>query len=107
LDFDVSDMQATLKSFTGEITDFATLPYTSSEWYALVRRTQLLFFSLVTQLIAFKEENPESPPPQYLENIVVERIGNRDITITLGRKNGSASEGLASPFNQCMAAAYT
>ncbi len=107
LDFDVSDMQATLKSFTGEITDFATLPYTSSEWYALVRRTQLLFFSLVTQLIAFKEENPESPPPQYLENIVVERIDNRDITITLGRKNGSASEGLASPFNQCMSAAYT
>ena len=107
LDFDVSDMQATLKSFTGETTDFATLPYTPSEWYALVRRTQLLFFSLVTQLIAFKEENPESPPPQYLESIVVERIGNRDITITLGRKNGSASEGPASPFNQCMAAAYT
>ena len=38
---------------------------------------------------------------------MVERIDNRDITITLGRKNGSASEGLASPFNQCMSAAYT
>ena len=36
LDFDVSDMQATLKSFTGEITDFATLPYTSSEWLSLI-----------------------------------------------------------------------
>ncbi|MBS0044593.1 hypothetical protein KFE26_20185 [Shewanella sp. M16] len=107
LGFDVSDMQATLKSFNGEIVDFATQPYTSREWYALVRRTQLLFFSLATQLIAYKEENPDSPPPQHLDNIVVERKDNRDITITLGRKNCSALDGLASPFNQCMAAAYT
>ncbi len=107
LGFDVSDMQATLKSFNGEVADFTTQPYTSSEWYALVRRTQLFFFSLVAQLIAYKEENPDSPPPQHLDNIVVERKDNRDITITLGRKNGSASDGLASPFNQCMAAAYT
>ncbi|WP_202983399.1 hypothetical protein [Providencia sp. PROV012] len=62
LGFDVSDMQATLKSFNGEVADFTTQPYTSSEWYALVRRTQLFFFSLVAQLIAYKEENPDSPP---------------------------------------------
>ncbi|MBJ6958407.1 hypothetical protein JG654_19010, partial [Vibrio cholerae] len=64
--------------------------------------TQLVFFSQATQLIAFKEENPEAPPPQCLEDIVVDRNNDRDITITL-----RGNEGSVSPFNQCMAAAYT
>ncbi|ELJ8616151.1 hypothetical protein V5H08_09175 [Vibrio cholerae] len=102
LDFDVSDWQATLKPFSIKNSESSTQPYTSSEWYALVKRTQLFFFSLATQLIAFKEENPEAPPPQCLEGIVVDRNNGRDITITLRGKDGSVS-----PFNQCMAAAYT
>ncbi|MBF4386192.1 hypothetical protein EAY10_20790, partial [Vibrio anguillarum] len=73
LDFDVSEWQATLKPFSIKNSESSTQPYTSSEWYALVRRTQLFFFSLATQLIAFKEENPEAPPPQCLEGIVVDR----------------------------------
>ncbi|GAC34287.1 hypothetical protein [Paraglaciecola polaris] len=107
LDFDVSDMQATLKNFRDGSAGRTTRPYTSSEWYALIRHTQLFFFSVATQLIAFKEENPEAPPPQTLENVVIGRKGERDIKIALGFKNGSDSDGAASPFNQCMGAAYT
>ncbi len=100
--FDTSPFQATMKKFSGKLIDSATQPYSSSEWYTFVRRTQLFFFSLATQLIAHKEINPEAPPPNYLEDIIVERESGRDITISLGSSNGAAS-----PFNQCMAAAYS
>lgn len=105
--FDVSSWQATIKPFSGKLIDSATQPYSSGEWYTFVRRTQLFFFSLATQLIAHKEINPEAPPPKYLEGITVERDGGREITISLGEKNGRSVNGAASPFNQCMAAAYS
>lgn len=107
LDFDVSGMQATLKNFNRGSIGSTTQPYTSSEWYALIRNTQLFFFSVATQLIALKEENPEVPPPSALESVVIGRKGQRDIKVALGVKNGAASDGAASPFNQCMGAAYT
>ncbi|MDD1827410.1 hypothetical protein LRP52_35095 [Photobacterium sp. ZSDE20] len=107
LDFDVSALQATIKPFSG-VSEAVTQPYTSSEWRALVRRTQFLFFSSATRLIAFKEENPEAPPPTHLKDVVVERINGRDITIVLGGGSKSSKSGGASDaFNQCMAAAYT
>lgn len=100
LDFDVSDWQATIKPFSSHRIESSTQPYTSKEWYALVRRTQLFFFSLATQLIAFKEENPEAPPPNSLKDIEVDR----NIRITVG---SNLQDGAGSPFNQCMGAAYT
>ncbi|EHR5321333.1 hypothetical protein KUL70_004267 [Vibrio parahaemolyticus] len=106
LDFDVSPWQATLKLFSSALIDSSTQPYSSSEWYTFVRRTQLFFFSLATQLIAHKEINPEAPPPKYLEGITVERESGRDITISLGDKNSRNVNGASIPFNQCMAAAY-
>lgn len=107
-DFDVSDWQASIKPFSRTKIEASTKPYTSEEWSALVKRTQLFFFSLVTKLIAFKEENPEAPPPAILDEIIVNREDNRDITITVGKESkGEAKDGAASPFNQCMAAAYT
>jgi hypothetical protein len=104
LDFDVSEWQATIKPFSSMLIEPVTQPYTSSEWFALVRKTQLFFFSTATQLIAFKKENPEAPPPEYLKDIVVGKEDDRDIKITLGVQSRN---GAATPFNQCMAAAYS
>lgn len=104
LDFDVSDWQATIKPFSRQINE-STTPYTSSEWYALVKKTQFFFFSIANQLIDFKEKNPALPMPSTMGNIVVDRINNCDITITVG--GGNLQNGASTPFNQCMAAAYT
>lgn len=105
LGVDVSEWQATLKPFSTMKDEPSTQPYISCEWYGLVRRTQLFFFSLATQLIDLKEESPEVLPPRCLEGIVVDRVNGRDITIELG--GGDVKDGAGSPFNQCMAAAYT
>ncbi|MFB9142456.1 hypothetical protein ACFFUO_06400 [Vibrio artabrorum] len=105
LDFDVSEWQATMKTFSSKNVDSSIIPYEVSEWYALVKRTQLFFFSLATQLIASKEDSPEAPLPQYLEDILVDQVDGRDIRIKVG--GGGIKDGAGSPFNQCMAAAYT
>ncbi|HHC7129960.1 TPA: hypothetical protein ACN37W_003763 [Vibrio parahaemolyticus] len=104
LGFDVSEWQATLKPFLQQKEPSFTQPYTINEWYLLVRRVQLFFYSLATQLIALKEEFPEALPPRSLDGIVVERTSGKDITVTLG--GGGINGGAGSPFNQCMAAAY-
>ncbi len=104
LGFDVSEWQATLKPFLQQRDQSFTQPYTVNEWYVLVRRVQLFFYSLAAQLIALKENNPEALPPRYLDGIVVERTKEKDITVKLG--GGDVNGGAGSPFNQCMAAAY-
>ncbi|MDW1764607.1 hypothetical protein R7E79_19950 [Vibrio sp. Vb2135] len=101
LDFDVSSWQATIKPFSQERIDSSTQPYSDDEWHALIRRTQLFFFSTATQLIAFKDENPEAKLPDSLDGIVVDRNNDRSITIDL-----KGDKGAGTPFNQCMAAAY-
>lgn len=105
LDFDVSYYQAKIQPFSKKTIRSSTKPYTSGEWYVLVRRTQLFFFSLATQLIAFKAENPEAQLPESFENIVVDKENDRDIAITMD--NGDVRNGAGSLFNQCMGAAYT
>ncbi len=98
LGVDISEWQAALKPFSSMKDEPSTQPYISSEWYGLVRRTQLFFFSLATQLIALKEENPEVLPPRCLEGIVVDRVNGRDITIELG--GGDLKDGGGSNASQ-------
>ncbi|WP_287231342.1 MULTISPECIES: hypothetical protein [Vibrio] len=105
LDFDVSEWSATMKTFSSKNFDSSIRPYEVSEWYTLVERTQLFFFSLAAQLIAFKEDSPEAPLPQYLEDILVDQAYGRDVRIKVGGRG--IKDGAGSPFNQCMAAAYT
>ena len=41
-------------------------PYTEKEMRVILRRVQLLFFSLAAQLMEYAEKNPGKPPPDGL-----------------------------------------
>lgn len=101
--FDVSEFQATIQSFSQAKRDHltGTQPYSSCEWGSLIRRTQYYFESLSEQLIEYKKQNPSSPPPQVLDQVIVDKVDGTNFVIKVGGKADS------SPFNQCMCAGYT
>lgn len=106
LGFDTSDYQTTLQKFEKGSGDSNTVSYTSSEWKTMLRRVQFYFFSLATQLIAYRDENPSSPPPSILEDVVVDNVGGEDITATVGYVKHKGNGGESTAFNQCMSAGY-
>ncbi|MDE1318235.1 hypothetical protein L9X50_09475 [Vibrio aestuarianus] len=80
-----------------------TLPYQHDEWIKMLRRINYFFTSLVTKLAEHKDNHPDQPPPSSLDDILIDIVDGKKITIDLkpSKKN---SNGL--PFNLMMLAGY-
>jgi hypothetical protein len=92
-----------------------TVPYTTNkegtgELDKSLRRLQFYFFSLASQLIAYKKENPNLPPPKSLYAIVDENYNGQPIEIEVKGYSTGVSNAktvkLASPFNRAIQAGY-
>lgn len=85
-----------------------TVPYTKPEWDLMLRRLSYYFYSLSSQLIAFRELNPESAPPTCMDAII-DYVDGEPIEVRVGQDIKTPSyKGYAdgSPFTQCMQAGY-
>jgi hypothetical protein len=103
--FNVYKYQSYLKQFRK--TDKATtIPYMPNEWQTMLRRLNYYFTNLATRLIAYKDANPTLPPPDTLKDVVIDVVGDKEITIDLKTKNNRGSITANSPFNQAMASGY-
>ena len=85
-------------------------PYTEKEIRLILRRLQLFFFSLATQLIEYAEENPNQPPPEELEAELEIKQNGTSVTKTITsldstRQNKNRVQ-VTAPFNRCMHAGY-
>jgi hypothetical protein len=86
-------------------------PYSEKEMRVILRRLQLFFFSLATQIIEYAEKNPGKLPPDEL--IAEVDINNDGVSITKnissfdsGAGDGEERVQVGSPFNRCMQAGY-
>ncbi|HIF9346999.1 TPA: hypothetical protein ACX6RX_003109 [Photobacterium damselae] len=103
--FEVHPFQAYVTPFKRTL-GVTMKPYQSSEWRLILRRLNFYFTSLATQLIAYRDEYPDLPPPTSLE-VTADKIRGKYTTVCVsaGENHGHAySE--SSPFSQCMAAGY-
>ncbi|WP_041058837.1 hypothetical protein [Vibrio owensii] len=104
--FDVDRYQSSLKQFRKE-TRATTVPYEQpNEWQTMLRRLNYYFTNLATRLIAYKDAHPTLPPPDALEDVVIDVVDGKEITIDLNAKNNRGSVSSSSPFNQAMASGY-
>lgn len=106
--FDVSVYQYRLKPFkAGRRLNPWNNPYQPAEWDTMIRRLNFYFTSLATQLIAHRDDNPNSPPPNTLE-VEVDQINGRYATVTVGANIQDLTHGYtaSSPFYQCMLSGY-
>lgn len=100
--FSVSKFQTTLKGFQNNDRTSRTVSYSDQEWELLLRRFSYCFHSLAIQLIKYREEFPDSPPPKTLE-VIIDHIDGKDIKITLSGKTPNSA---SAPFQQCMFMGY-
>ncbi|CAK3521789.1 hypothetical protein AB4250_03370 [Vibrio cyclitrophicus] len=98
--FNVSAYQATLHGFENGDRTPTTKPYSPQEWRLMLRRATYCYNSLATQLITYRDANPDAPPPSSLK-AVVDEVDGKEITVTISGDNGAAS-----PFDQCMFMGY-
>ncbi|PMM65991.1 hypothetical protein [Vibrio splendidus] len=106
--FDVSAYQYRLKPLkAGRRLNPWNNPYQPVEWNTMLRRLNFYFTSLATQLIAHRDDNPNSPPPNMLE-VEVDQINGRYATVTVGANIQGLTHGYtaSSPFYQCMLSGY-
>ncbi len=103
--FNVLEFQIHMHVQVGSKKD-TTIPYDSQEWELMLRRLNYYFLSLASQLIAFRNENPGSPPPNNLDAII-DYIDGKPIIVNFKRgENTKKCNDIAdsSPFVQCMMA---
>ncbi|RPB33412.1 hypothetical protein [Vibrio parahaemolyticus] len=104
--FDVDRYQSSLKQFRKE-TRATTVPYEQpNEWQTMLRRLNYYFTNLATRLIAYRDDNPTLPPPDALEDVVIDVVDGKEITIDLKTQINVGAVASNSPFNQAMASGY-
>lgn len=103
--FDVGRLQSSLKQFRKD-KRATTVPYIPNEWQTMLRRLNIYFTNLATRLIAYKDAHPSLPPPDALEDVVIDVVDGKEITIDLKTPMNRRTVGANTPFNQAMISGY-
>lgn len=85
-----------------------TQPYSQNEQRKALRRLQYYFFSLSSQLVAYRKANPGAPPPVSLLAVVDKKDNGKLIEVEVANKRSAEGQSVKSksPFNRAMQAAY-
>ncbi|WP_372379443.1 hypothetical protein ACBZ91_17125 [Vibrio natriegens] len=74
--FNVSAYQATLHRFENGDRTPTTKPYSPQEWRLMLRRITYCYNSLATQLITYRDANPDAPLPHLLKPLLMRWMVN-------------------------------
>jgi hypothetical protein len=87
-----------------------TKKYSGNELETTLRRLQFYFFSLSSQLIEHKKNNPDLPPPDCLVAFVDKadngRLYEKEVKQVASSSKSSGVTSYETPFNRAMQAAY-